>query len=92
MEIIKEKPRRWAVCLYRDAEEAGETLTAVVIGLPGVASEGASREEAIDNVQEALSLRFEGEDEEEVMKDLRQDYVIPLGGEIVYVEQRGQDT
>lgn len=76
---------RWAVCLYRDADETGQFLTADVIGLPGVASEGASREEAISNVKEAIRLRFEGEDEKEVMKELRHDYTIPVGGELIYV-------
>ena len=87
MKIVDEETGRWAVCLYCDREETEEILTAVVIGLPGVASEGNSREEAIRNVKEALNLRFEGEDDKEVMKDLRQDYVIPSGGEVVYVER-----
>ena len=90
MKIVYGNPRRWAVCLYRDIEETEQILTAVVIGLPGVASEGASKEEAISNVKEAINLRFEGEDENEIMKELRQDYVIPVGGELVYVEQGEQ--
>jgi predicted RNase H-like HicB family nuclease len=92
MDVVYGKPRRWAVCLYRDPEETEQILTAVVIGLPGVASEGASKEEAISNVKEAINLRFEGENEVEVMKDLRHDYVIPVGGELIYVEQGEQDA
>ena len=79
--------RKWAVCLYRDIEEPGPWLTADVIGLPGVTSQGVSREEAISNVAEAIALRFEVEDEREAMKELRRDYTMPAGSELVYVEQ-----
>ncbi len=81
------KHRKWAVCLYRDAEELGPWLTADVIGLPGVTSQGASRDEAISNVAEAIALRFEVEDEREIMKALRREYMMPAGSELVYVEQ-----
>ncbi len=80
------KHRKWAVCLYRDVDEPGPWLTADVIGLSGVTSQGASRNEAISNVAEAIALRFEGEDKSEVMKDLRRDYMMPAGSELVYVE------
>ena len=81
------RDRKWAVCLYRDIEEPGPWLTADVIGLPGVTTQGATREEAISNVKEAIDLRFEGEDEKEVMKDLHRDYIMPAGSELIYVTQ-----
>ena len=74
---------RWAVCLYTDREDPKRWVTAEVIALPGVASEGATEEEAIDNVREALGLALENKQKEPVQP--RRRYVVPRGGRVVYV-------
>ena len=75
---------RWAVCLYRDEEDVEGWVTADVIALPGVASEGATEAQAIANVKEALNLALEALQGEE-NRQVRDAYAIPPGGRVVYV-------
>lgn len=74
---------RWAVCLYRDEEEAEGWVTAEVIALSGVASEGATEAQATANVKEALKLALDALQEDE--RQVREAYAIPPGGRVAYV-------
>lgn len=75
---------RWAVCLFRDREDPSGYVTAEVIGLEGVASEGPDRESAMVNVKEALQLALD-DLEDDAHQALRANYTIPSDGEVVYV-------
>ena len=85
--VDREMFRRWAVCLHRDPEDPEHYVTATVIGLNGIISQGATRQEAQDNIREAIQLCFEDEVRNEIMKELRFEFVIPAGGEVVYVTE-----
>lgn len=74
---------RWAVCLFRDGEDPQRWVTADVIGFPGVASEGATEDEAMANVREALKLALESLGEGELI-EMPAKYVIPSGGRVVF--------
>ena len=75
---------RWAVCLFSDPDDPDGMTTADVIGFPGVASEGASRKEALDNAREALECAIEGLRGEDPPSP-PDSYTIPRGGEVVYL-------
>jgi len=73
---------RWTVCIYKDPEDTEGWLTVDVLGLPGVASQGRSRDEAARNAREGIELALE--DKTEVV-DIVEDYEVPAGGTIVDV-------
>lgn len=75
---------RWAVCLFRDPEDAEGWVTAEVVAFSGVVSEGATEETALSNAREALLLALEASAKGEIL-DRRDSYVIPSGGRIAYV-------
>lgn len=75
---------RWAVCLSRDPEDLEGWITAEVIGLPGIASEGRTRDEAISNVREALMRAIEEGGAEEIKVEPGQ-HELPEGSQVVYV-------
>ena len=74
---------RWAVCIYKDPEDTAGWLTVDVLALPGVASQGHSRDEAVSNAREAIALALEDGDQEVV--DTVEDYEVPAGGTILDV-------
>ena len=49
----------WAACLFKDADDTSGCVTAEVIGMLGVASEGATFDDALANIKEALELALE---------------------------------
>ena len=75
---------RWAVCLYVDEEEPEGRVTADVVGLRGVVSDGVTEEEAIENVCEALRLALASFEDSELI-EVQLPYAIPTGGRIVFV-------
>lgn len=81
---IQTQLSRWAVCLFKDRDDPSGYVTAEVIGLEGVASEGPDRESAITNIKEALQLALE-ELQDDPHQSLRTVYKIPSDGEVVYV-------
>lgn len=74
---------RWTVCIYKDPEDTAGWLTVDVLGLPGVASQGHSRDEAVSNAREAIELALEDGDQEVI--DTVRDYEVPAGGTILDV-------
>lgn len=76
--------KRWAVCLYRDPDDPQRFVTAVVIGLPGVASEGSTEDEAIAAVTEAIEL-IGDEDMSILDVPAAARFKIPAGGRVTYV-------
>lgn len=75
---------RWAVCLHRDAEDPQGWVTADVIGLKGVASEGRTDEDALSNAHEAIQAL--GHDAvEQIDQEKASGYVIPAGAYWVYL-------
>lgn len=86
--VIGGKPKQvtiqhWAACLYRDPEDDGDWLICEIVGIPGVISQGKTRQEAMENAKEALACALEELIEAGVKVELRRDYVIPAGGEVV---------
>ncbi len=75
---------RWAVCLFRDVDDPENWVTAEVIGVRGIASEGATREEAMGNIKEALLLARDEAGAEGLEID-RLEYRIPANGDVVHV-------
>ena len=62
---VKEEPLKFRVVL-EPSEEGG--FTAVVPGLPGCISEGDTREEALTNVREAITLYLEPVEDDTVFR------------------------
>ena len=60
--------------ILEPSDEGGYTVS--VPALPGCISEGNSREEAISNIQEAITLYLETVEDDET---------IPVAGEIVHI-------
>ena len=76
---------RWAVCFYQDADDPEGWVTAEGIAFPGIASEGEMKEEAIDNVRDALRGFLGGASGDE-SAPMRTTYDIPAGGTIEFVD------
>lgn len=72
---------RWAVCVFKDADDSDGWTTAEVVGLSGVASEGRTEVEALENIKEAIALAVE----EPGASQRSGHYLIPSGGRVVYV-------
>jgi predicted RNase H-like HicB family nuclease len=71
----------WAVCLYCDPDDEDGWYTIEAMALPGIMSQGSTRDEAIENIKEAISLALEaGLQPAGAIR-----HVVPAGGEITYV-------
>jgi len=75
---------RWAVSLFVDPSDPEGWTTAEVIALPGIASEGKTRDEAIMNICEALHLAIE-EAGPEGLKIQPGEHELPEGARVIYV-------
>jgi predicted RNase H-like HicB family nuclease len=76
---------RWAVCFYEDADDPEGWITAEAIAFPGISSEGETKEEAVDNVREALRVFLSGASGDESLP-MRTSYEIPAGGTIEFID------
>ncbi len=76
---------RWAVCLDGDPGEPEGWIVAQVIAMPGIASQGCNKAEALENIREALSLALDQLTADGVTKIPLPPYEIPAGGQVVYV-------
>jgi predicted RNase H-like HicB family nuclease len=84
-EAEPQETTRWAVCLETGPDTEDGWVVAEVIGLPGVASEGRSKAEALDNIREALSLALDELGAEGISGMVFPPYEISAGGQVVYV-------
>ncbi len=76
---------RWAVCFFQDTEDPEGWTTAEVVAFPGIASEGETKDDAVDNVRDALRAFLDGASGDESMP-MRTTYEIPAGGTIEFVD------
>lgn len=84
-EAQPEETTRWAVCLETGPDTEEGWVVAEVIGLPGIASEGRDKAEALDNIREALSLALDELGPEGLTEMEFPPYEIPAGGQVAYV-------
>ncbi len=61
--------------IFQKEEEGGYSVW--VPSLSGCTSQGATFEEALENIKEAIALYLEGEKEEEVV-DVRNQFMVPI--------------
>ena len=76
---------RWAVCLDRDPGEPEGWIVAQVIAMPGIASQGRNKAEALENIREALLLALDQLAADGVAEIPLLPYEVPSGGQVVYV-------
>ena len=82
---IRTVRQHWAICIHRDPEETEGWLTGEVIGIPGVVSQGRNRQETLTNLKEALECALEELRSTNTPVELRREFDIPDGGEIIYL-------
>ena len=80
-EIRVESMISWAVCLYCDPDDEEGWYTIEAMALPGIMSQGRTRDEAIENIKEAISLALEAG----LQPVAAVRHVVPAGGEVTYV-------
>lgn len=62
--------------IFQKEKEGGYSVW--VPALPGCASQGETFEEALSNIQEAITLYLQDEDTEEDAEDVRSQFMVPV--------------
>ena len=62
--------------IFQQEPEGGFSVW--IPSLPGCASQGETFEEAMENIKEAIALYLEDEDEQEIVQEIRQQFMVPV--------------